>query len=266
MSHVNYKKRCNNCNKEQCYKTIIGLNIAIKNDTYCKSCSNKITANGKHFKSHSEKTKKVLRIKALEQFKNGMPTKTRLKIRVATTGEKNPFFRKRHSEETKFHWRKIRKGQFAGGKHPMYGKHHSAKTIEKIKENMPDMSGDKNPSKRPEVRKKLRLKAIERMNRQNVVPSYNENSIPIIENYGKENGYNFQHATNGGEVQVIGYFVDGYDKEKNVVIEYYEKWHKRQIERDERRKQEIVDFLNCKFIILKETKVGYDEYIYNNTQ
>ena len=31
-------------------------------------------------------------------------------------------------------------------------------------------------------------------------------------------------------------------------------------------KQEIVDFLNCKFIILKETKVGYDEYIYNNTQ
>ena len=59
-------------------------------------------------------------------------------------------------------------------------------------------------------------------------PMYNVKSISIIERYGKENSYNFQHAENGGEVQVIGYFVDGYDKERNVVIEYYEKHHKYQ--------------------------------------
>jgi len=35
-------------------------------------------------------------------------------------------------------------------------------------------------------------------------PNYNIKSIPIIEQYGKENGYNFQHAENGGEYYVEG--------------------------------------------------------------
>lgn len=44
---------------------------------------------------------------------------------------------------------------------------------------------------------------------------------------------------------------NGYDEDKNVVIEYYEKSHKNQKERDERRKEEIIDFLGCEFIELK---------------
>ena len=47
----------------------------------------------------------------------------------------------------------------------------------------------------------------------------------FIEQWGKENGYNFQHALNGGEVELYGYFVDGYDKEKNIIFEYDEKHH-----------------------------------------
>jgi len=37
-----------------------------------------------------------------------------------------------------------------------------------------------------------------------------------------------------------------------VVIEYYEKAHKNNINKDERRKQEIINFLNCEFIEIKE--------------
>ena len=59
---------------------------------------------------------------------------------------------------------------------------------------------------------------------------------------------------NAGEYHIkeLGYWVDGYDKNKNVVIEYYENAHKYKKERDEQRKQEIIDFLDCKFIELKE--------------
>ena len=60
--------------------------------------------------------------------------------------------------------------------------------------------------------------------------------------------------------------MDGYDKEKNVVIEYFEPWHSKSHhkDRDEKRRLEIIDFLKCSFIILKEDKIthGISEYLY----
>jgi hypothetical protein len=87
--------------------------------------------------------------------------------------------------------------------------------------------------------------------------NYNPNSIPILEEYAKNNGYNIKHAENGGEFTVyidngIVYHVDAYDHEKNVVIEYYEKFHKKQKCYDEKRKKEIIEKLGCKFIEIKE--------------
>jgi len=89
-------------------------------------------------------------------------------------------------------------------------------------------------------------------------PIFNPKACEIIENYGVENGYNFQHALNGGEFRVkpLNYFVDGYDKDKNVVIEYYEKHHlsPKQKTIDKKRREEIIKTLNCKFIILYYNK------------
>jgi len=104
-----------------------------------------------------------------------------------------------------------------------------------------------------ETKRKMRkstIKYIEKMNGQ-ICPRYNINSIPIIEHYGKEHGYNFQHAENGGEVEVCGYFVDGYDKEKNVVIEIDERHHFRNSKlrkKDIQRQKEIENRLGCDFI------------------
>lgn len=83
-------------------------------------------------------------------------------------------------------------------------------------------------------------------------PNYNPEACRIIDEYGKKHGYNFQHAENGGEVRVAGYYLDGYDKENNVVIEYYEKFHQNQIEEDEIRKRSIIEKLGCSFIEIKE--------------
>lgn len=43
---------------------------------------------------------------------------------------------------------------------------------------------------------------------------YNTTACKFIDEYGKQHGYNFRHALNGGEIMIAGYFVDGYDKEK----------------------------------------------------
>ena len=88
-----------------------------------------------------------------------------------------------------------------------------------------------------------------------MIPGYNISSILILEQRAKELGItDLQHAENGGEYHIkeLGYWVDGYSKEKNIVIEYYEKHHSRQNERDLRRQKEITDLLKCEFIIIKE--------------
>jgi hypothetical protein len=88
-----------------------------------------------------------------------------------------------------------------------------------------------------------------------VFPNYNPFSIPILEAKANELGItDLQHAENGGEYHIkeLGYFVDGYSKEKNIVLEYYEKFHNLQVVRDLQRQTEIIDLLGCVFIIINE--------------
>jgi hypothetical protein len=99
------------------------------------------------------------------------------------------------------------------------------------------------------------LEDSKKFNGNQVIPGYNISSILILEQRAKELGItDLQHAENGGEYHIkeLGYWVDGYSKEKNIVIEYYEKHHSRQNERDLRRQKEITDLLKCEFIIIKE--------------
>jgi len=107
-----------------------------------------------------------------------------------------------------------------------------------------------------ETKRKKRLLMIERIKKLHgrACPNYNQNAIQIIEEYGRTHGYEFRHAENGGEfyVKELGYWVDGYDEGKNVVIEYYEPHHKARIKKDTIRRNEIVSLLGCKFIELKE--------------
>jgi hypothetical protein len=98
------------------------------------------------------------------------------------------------------------------------------------------------------------LNFLEKLNGQ-LVPRYNPNSIPIIEKVASEMGIDdLQHAENGGEYYVrgLGYWVDGYSKKKNVVIEYDEPHHfdsnGELKDRDIRRQREIEKYLKCKFI------------------
>jgi len=126
-----------------------------------------------------------------------------------------------------------------------------------------DTSGENNPMygrKHSEETKRLqRIRRLDSLKlRHNVYPAYNPSSIMIIEQYGKEHGYEFQHAENGGEyyIEYLGYYIDGYDAKQNVVIEYDELHHYdkdgKLRAKDIKRQQEIEEFLKCKFIRIKQ--------------
>ena len=75
---------------------------------------------------------------------------------------------------------------------------------------------------------------------------YNPRACEFMDNYGKINGYMFQHAINANEYQVGRYFLDGYDKEKNVVFEYDEQHHfkgGKLIPKDMIRQSKIIDLI-----------------------
>ncbi len=118
-----------------------------------------------------------------------------------------------------------------------------------------------------EYKKDARLRLIKRIeenknNGNQISPFYNKNSIPILEQKAKDLGItDLQHAENGGEfyIKELGYWVDGYSKEKNIVIEIDENHHNYQKEKDIKRQKEIEQFLKCKFIRINElTKKEYE--------
>lgn len=164
-----------------------------------------------------------------------------------------------------------------GKNHPFYGKHHTEETKDKIRNNLPNVDGINNPfygkhhnRKTKEIISQIhkgkiisaehikivRLCFLERLKQthKNFHPSYSKNACKIIDEYGKQNGYNFQHAMNGGEYHIkeLGYWVDGYDKNKNVVIEIDEQRHfdfdGYLKNKDKKRMDEIIKHLQCKFL------------------
>jgi hypothetical protein len=122
-----------------------------------------------------------------------------------------------------------------GKNNPMFGKHHSAVS-----------------------KRKIRIKRIEYLQTHNgIAPAYNKKACEYFNRLMKENKTNIQHAENGGEFYIkgLGYWVDGYDKENNIVYEFDERFHSRQKKKDKQRQREIQKLLNCKFIRIKdETK------------
>jgi hypothetical protein len=116
------------------------------------------------------------------------------------------------------------------------------------------------------TRKKQRISTLQYLEKTKgqVVPRYNINSIPLIENKSYELGItDIQHAENGGEyyIKELGYFVDGYSKEKNIVIEVDESYHfdsnGKLKEADIHRQQEIENLLGCEFI-----RIPYNDRIH----
>lgn len=84
-------------------------------------------------------------------------------------------------------------------------------------------------------------------------PRYSVKGCKFIDNLNKEKHWNLQHAENGGEKRIGCYYVDGYDKDLNIVFEYDEKLHYKDpqnnilSDRDIERQEYIIEQLHCEF-------------------
>ena len=78
---------------------------------------------------------------------------------------------------------------------------------------------------------------------------YNKDACKYIDLLNIKNDWDLIHAENGGEKFICGYFVDGYDEERNIVFEYDEPRH-------------YIDPYNN---ILKQKDIDRQNYIISNT-
>ncbi|NBO23125.1 hypothetical protein EBU94_07305 [bacterium] len=96
-----------------------------------------------------------------------------------------------------------------------------------------------------------------------VGPNYNPAACQYFDELSVRNNWNLRHALNGGEIEILGYFLDAYDKNKNIVVEYDEPRHYDKLgnlkQKDVLRQKCIMSHLKCKFFRYNEkTKVLYE--------
>lgn len=217
-----YIKKCPECQDDMIYNNKYTYIYSVEHDKKCQTCAN---------------IGKNVGIKRTDEVKNKLSNAQIKRF-------KNPKERERYSTM-------------------QLGKKLSMEHKRNISE------GNKGKIRSNENKKQYRISAIKRIEKNKLdgnqlVPNFNPNACKIIDEYGKKTGYNFQHAMNGGEFHIkeLGYWVDGYDRNKNVVVECYEKRHfkdgKLKI-KDINRQTEIINHLNCKFIVY-DFRIG--EFIY----
>lgn len=99
---------------------------------------------------------------------------------------------------------------------------------------------------------------------------FSKNACAYIDQLNESKGWHLQHALNGGEVIVGGYYLDGYDKELNIAFEYDEPKHYIDYEnnllkeRDLIRMKFIHDKLDCRFFRYNEKTSSLYEVDFNN--
>lgn len=113
-----------------------------------------------------------------------------------------------------------------------------------------------------ETKEKQRLAAIKRIGYS---ANYSKVACKYIDNLNKEKGWNLQHAMNGGEKTIHGYYLDGYDEKLNIAFEYDEAKHYTDVEnnilrsKDQERQDIIIESLHCRmFRYNEETKTLYE--------
>ena len=221
-------RKCPNCNKLLIYSHQSGWYRANKRNCRCSHCDKIRRYSTTNI---SDKISKSLKGRIFSK-------EHKEKLSLRTKGKNNPMYGK------------------IGKLNPFYGKRHSLETKEKIgKLSTKINTGRKHSAETIKLWRKIAINRKKKLGIFDDHPYYNPIACKLIDDYGKRNGYNFQHALNGGEIELkeLGYWVDGYDKNKNTIFEYNEPHHYdingNLKEKDKRRLNEIKTHLQCKLII-----------------
>lgn len=188
---------------------------------------------------------------------------TKRKMSLAHMGDKNPSKRPeviakilksrkwyKHTDETK---RKMSIAQKGRTYEEIFGKKRAKQIKNKIRKSLKGkLAGDKNPSKRPEVKRKIRESMIKyiKKNRGNIYPNIGKNEEQMLDELELSLGFKIYR-----QFEVEGYFIDGYIPKLKLAIEIDEKKFHRKTKtknKDKIRQKEIEKKLGCKFIRIKD--------------
>lgn len=252
MIESNFYKNCEICNKTIYYKTKKSLSSSIKSNTKCRTCSTNISKSkiSKILKEKYKNGEIVKKISEIQKSKISQTLKNKFK-----SGEIKPNMEGAHSKESREKMSKSKIGV----------KQSHESNIKRSISCRKSRCGFSNKGKKhtDETKLKFRLNMIKRLSEtcQNFHPPYNKNGCLFFDKIMEKTNTFIQHALNGGEFHIkeLGYWVDGYDKENNIVYEWDEERHHyldgNLTEKDIKRQKDIENFLNCKFIRLREKEI-----------
>lgn len=232
-SEEELKRNCPKCESVITYKHIGAKRQAEKRKTVCKSCQSKQSSECYVGKSLDERlgTKRANIIKK----KISQGTKGRI------VSENTRYLISQHRKE---YYRK-NPCAVSGINNPMYGIHRYGKDNPNYRRNWTEEQKDT---------AKVSLTFPRR---------YNKNACIYLDSLSKMMGWNLQHAENGGEFVIKRYLVDGYDKERNIVVEYDERHHYsggKLKQKDIDRMNKIMQYTGCKFYRYNERTKELREY------
>ena len=211
---VSLKRKCPDCGCDKEYWYKMTYNRAVKNNAKCGTCS----------QIGIKPTKEVRRKMGDAKIGTTRPQKVKDKIRETLIGHK------RYTGKQKKEWIKNISSSKMGHEVSQEVRDKIGKTVREYRFN--------------EIKEKFGVK----------FPNYNSVGCGIINDYNKKYGFNFQHAENGGEVCIDGYWPDGIDEKRKTIIEIDEKRHFNPDgtykEKDTRR-QKYLEGLGYKFIRIK---------------
>lgn len=95
-------------------------------------------------------------------------------------------------------------------------------------------------------KQKCRENKLLQIQKQGIQRTFNERACKFMDMINDKFGIHLQHGRNGGEVNVIGYSLDGYDSSRKIVFEYDEPKHHIKIHKrkDIIRQERIISALN----------------------
>jgi hypothetical protein len=252
LKHEGYNKPCPICNVVIQYESRIKYEEALKLDSRCYRCC----SIGRNI---TDETKLKISKRLKEKYKNGELVANisrahshESRIKMGKTKTNVPL-----SDE---HKNKISKSILNSEKHKI------AMRCEIRSKKISNYQKNKIVSE--ETKKIQRLNTINRITSLfggEFHPSFNKKACKYFDLLMLETNTHIQHALNGGEyyIEELGYWVDGYDKENNIVYEFDEKYHFNKDGnlklKDIQRQKLITEHLKCKFI-----RIHYSEFNQNN--
>ena len=202
-----WKRNCPKCDEEIFYSSRDAFVNGIKRNSICRSCSHT-----KHFGPFIKKCPKCKIEMVYDRYKSylysvendgwchkcaGSKTiKTRIK-------RKNLYGRRNQSKSS----RQKMSFYHRGKNNPFYGQKHTNETRRKLRLNT--------------------IKYIEKIKGGKMFPLYNKKSCEYFQKMEKNKGWNGFYATKNGEyfIKDLGYWVDYYEPNENIVIEWDEPSH-----------------------------------------